>query len=64
MPKKEMIASWCLLAGTILGGFSRLYVIAAMFFLIALAIDIPILVEEYRKWKHKKERKNGSGKVE
>jgi len=64
MPKKETAATWCLLAGTILGGFPRLYVIAAIFFLIALAIDIPILVEEYKKWKYKKERKNGSGKVQ
>ncbi len=56
MPKKETIATWCLLAGTIIGGFSRLYVIAAIFFLIALAIDIPILIGEYKKWKHKKKQ--------
>ena len=56
MPKKETIASLCLLAGTLLGSFAKLYVIAALFCLVVLAIDIPILVEEYRKYKDKKKQ--------
>ncbi len=56
MPKKETIAFLCLMAGTILGYTAKLYVIAVIFLLVVLAIDIPILVEEYRKYKRKKEQ--------
>ena len=54
VPKKETIAFLCLFGGTVFGGFAKLYVIAVVFYLIALAIDIPLLVEEYQKWKRKK----------
>ena len=56
MPKKETIAVWCLLAGTILGGFTKLYVITAVFSLIVLAIDLPLLMEEYKAWKRQKQQ--------
>ncbi len=54
MPKKETIAFLCLFGGTVFGGFAKLYVIAVVFYLIALAIDIPLLVKEYLKWKREK----------
>ena len=44
------------MAGTLLGSFAKLYVIAALFYLVVLAIDIPILIEECREYKDKKKQ--------
>jgi len=68
MFNKQGISLTCLAAGSILGCFGRFhsgfYVAAAIVYLIALALSVSELVEEYKSWKSKKKSKNASGKVE
>ena len=55
MFNKQSIGLTCLAVGSILGGFAKLHFLAAIFLLVALALSIIELVEEYKSDKRKNE---------